>query len=173
MLLIDTADSDDQILPPYNPENARKHLVNEAEFWKLIELIDVAALDDGNEDGAIRPLYEALVEKSEEEIFAFEEQLALQLYAIDGEVYADNAGDSGDSDDGFLYVRCYVVAKGREFFEVVKGDPIRMPKSIEQWCETLLYPHREAWAHRTGRDSSEWLFCSSVSYESGSNSDLW
>jgi hypothetical protein len=114
-----------------------------------------------------------LVKKPEEELFAFEEQLALHLYAIDGEVYAENAGDSGGSDDGFLYARCYVVAKGREFFEAVKADPALMPKSIEQWCETLLYPHREAWAQITQRDSSEWPFVSSVSYESGSNSDLW
>ena len=155
------------------PANARKHLMNEAEFWKLIELIDVHALDDGNEDGAIRPLRDALVEKSEEELFAFEEQLALQLYEIDGEVYADNAGDSSGSDDGFLYARCYVVAKGRKFFDAVKGDPTRMPKSIEQWCETLLYPHRQAWALLTGSDASAWPFFSSVSYESGSNADLW
>jgi hypothetical protein len=114
-----------------------------------------------------------LVKRSEEELFAFEEQLTLQLYAIDGEVYAENAGDSGDSDDSFLYARCYVVAKGREFFEAVKADPTRMPQSIEQWCETLLYPHHEAWAELTGRDSSDWPFISSISYETGSNSDLW
>lgn len=147
--------------------------MNETEFWQLIDLIDVEALDDGDEDGAIRPLHEALLKKPEEELFAFEEQLALQLYAIDGEIYAENAGDSGGSDDGFLYARCYVVAKGRAFFETVKGDPTRMPQSIEQWCETLLYPHREAWEELTGRDSSEWPFFSSVSYESGSNSELW
>lgn len=147
--------------------------MHETEFWKLIDLINVDALDDGNEDGAIHPLYEALTKKSEGELFAFEEQLAVQLYAIDGEVYADNAGDSSGSDDGFLYARCYVVAKGREFFEAVKVDPARMPKSIEQWCESLLYPHREAWAHITGGDSSDWPFDSSVSYESGSNVDLW
>ena len=147
--------------------------MHETEVWKLIELVDVEALDEGNEEGAIRPLYQALLNRPEEDLFAFEEQLTLQLYGIDGEVYAENAGDSGGSDDGFLYARCYVVAKGREFFETVKGDPTRMPQSIEQWCESLLYPHREAWAELTGRDSSEWPFSSSVSYESGSNSDLW
>ena len=147
--------------------------MHETNFWRLIGLIDVDALDNGNEDRAIHPLHEALVKKSEEDLFAFEEQLALHLYAIDGEVYADNAGDSGGSDDGFLYARCYVVAKGREFFETVKSDPTLMPKSIEQWCERLLYAHRDAWARVTQRDSSEWPFFSSVSYESGSNSDLW
>ncbi|CAN7197654.1 DUF4240 domain-containing protein [Pseudoduganella sp. LjRoot289] len=146
--------------------------MHESEFWRLVALIDVKALDDGDEDVAIRPLYEVLVNKTEEELFAFEEQLAQQLYEIDGELYAENAGDSGGSDGGFLYARCYVVAKGFDFFKAVKGDPTRMPKSIEQWCETLLYSHREAWALLTGHDSSEWPFCSSVSYESGSNSNL-
>lgn len=147
--------------------------MDETEFWRLIGLIDVKALDEGDEDEAIRPLYEALIKKSEEELFAFEEQLALHLYAIDGEVYAENAGDSGGSDDAFLYARCYVVAKGRAFFGAVKADPTLMPKSIEQWCETLLYPHHHAWAHITGRDASAWPFFASVSYESGSNPDLW
>lgn len=147
--------------------------MHETNFWTLIGLIDVDALDNGNEDRAIHPLREALVKKAEEDLFAFEEQLALHLYAIDGEVYADNAGDSGGSDDGFLYARCYVVAKGREFFEAVKSDPTLMPKSIDQWCEPLLYVHHEAWAQVTQRDSSEWSFFPSVSYESGSHSDLW
>ncbi len=147
--------------------------MHETEFWRLIELIDVEALDGGDEDGAIQPLHQALLEKSEEELFAFEEALASRLYAIDGEVFADNAGDSGGSDDGFLYARCYVVAKGRSFFEAVKADPTLMPKSIEQWCESLLYPHREAWGHITERDASEWPYSSSISYESGSNSELW
>jgi hypothetical protein len=147
--------------------------MHQTEFWRLIGLIDVDALDEGNEDRAIRPLREALVKKSEEDLFAFEEQLALHLYAIDGEAYADSAGDSAGSDDGFLYARCYVVAKGHEFFEAVKSDPTLMPKSVEQWCESLLYPHRKAWEQVTQRDSSEWPFLSSVSYESGSNSALW
>ena len=147
--------------------------MHESEFWRLIELIDSEALDGGNENAAIHPLHQALLEKSEEELFAFEEALALRLHAIDGEIFAENAGDSGDSDDGFLYARCYVIAKGREFFEAVEGDPTRMPKSIDLWCESLLYPHREAWAHLTGRDASEWPFWSSVSYETGSNSNLW
>jgi hypothetical protein len=93
--------------------------MHETEFWKLIALIDVEALDDGDEDGAIRPLHEALITKTEEELFAFEEQLALNLYAIDGKVYAENAGDSGDSDDGFLYARCCVVAKAARVKVVV------------------------------------------------------
>ncbi len=48
-----------------------------------------------------------------------------------------------------------------------------MPKTLEQWCEALLYPHRRAWATLTGADESDWPFEASVSYESGSNEELW
>ncbi len=143
------------------------------EFWQLVALIDVMALEDGDEDKAIEPLRTALMMKSEAELFAFEEALSQKLYAIDGEQFADQAGESGGSDDGFLYARCYVVAKGREFYEAVKSDASRMPKSIDQWCEALLYPHREAWANQTGGDVSNWPFEATVSYESGSNRELW
>jgi len=97
------------------------------EFWQLIALIDVTALDDGDEDEAIAPLEVRLSMKSEAELFAFEEALSQKLYAIDGEQFADQAGESAGSDDGFLYARCYVVAKGRAFYEAVKSDPSRMP----------------------------------------------
>lgn len=147
--------------------------MNTAEFWQLIAKIDVTALDVGDEDAAVQPLQEALSTKSEAELAAYEEELSQKLYAIDGEAYADNAGDSGRSDDGFLYARCYVVAKGRKFYESVLATPTMMPKSIDQWCEALLYPHRKVWAAATGRDESEWPFDTSVSYESGSNESLW
>lgn len=147
--------------------------MTDPKFWQLITLIDVSALDHNREDEAIEPLEAALGLKAESELFAFEEVLSQKLYSIDGEEFADNAGDSGGSDDGFLYARCYVVAKGREFYEAVKSDPRRMPKSIEQWCEALLYSHRAAWAEQTGNDQSAWPYEATVSYESGSNADLW
>lgn len=147
--------------------------MKDLDFWKLVALIDVEALDEGREGDAVEPLQAALHMMSESELFGFEEALSQMLYAIDGEAFADNAGDSGGSDDGFLYARCFVVAKGREFYEAVKADPARMPKSIEQWCEPLLYLHRAAWAEQTGNDQSDWPFGATVSYESGSNADLW
>jgi hypothetical protein len=147
--------------------------MTDSEFWKLVALIDVAALEEGREDEAVEPLQTALNVKSESELFGFEEALSQKLYSIDGESFADNAGDSGGSDDGFLYARCFVVAKGHEFYEAVKSDSTRMPKSIEQWCESLLYPHRAAWADQTGKDQTEWPFEATVSYESGSNAELW
>jgi hypothetical protein len=148
-------------------------MMNETEFWKLIAEIDTEALDQGDEEAAVWPLQQALSGKSEEELFAFEEILAQKLYALDGAIYAKNAGESGSSDDSFLYARLYVVAKGKSYHETVFSQPQNMPKSMDQWCESLLYTHREAWAEMTGQDASEWPFFPSVSYESGSNNELW
>ena len=147
--------------------------MTDPEFWQLIALIDVSALDNSREDEAIESLEAALSSKPESELFAFEEILSQKLYCIDGEEFANNAGDSRGSADGFLYARCYVVAKGQEFFEAVKSDPNRMPKSIGQWCEGLLYPHRVAWAGQTGNDQGSWPYEATVSYETGSNQYLW
>jgi hypothetical protein len=147
--------------------------MNDLEFWQLIEKIDGRALHSGREDEAIAPLLDALADLQEPELFAYEEALSRQLYALDGERYASQAGDSRGSDDGFLYARCYVVGCGRTYFEAVLADPAKMPTSLGQWFEPLLYAHREAWSELTGRDQSEWPYLSTVSYETGSNKNQW
>ena len=145
----------------------------ETEFWNLIAKVNATALDHGNEDAAVQPLQYALSALPEQKLADFGEVLSQKLYALDGKTYAQNAGESGDSDDGFLYARCYVVAKGQKFYESVLADPRKMVKSIDQWCEALLSVHWNAWADLTGNDASDWPFAASVSYESGSNETLW
>jgi hypothetical protein len=147
--------------------------MNDAEFWNLIGCIDTTSLDSGQEKAAVDPLQTALAEKSETELVSFSEALAQKLFAIDGEAYAKNAGDSGLSADGFLYARPYVIAKGRDYYEAVRSQPEAMPKSIKQWCEALLYAHKYAWNDLTGRPASDWPYSPSVSYETGSNKELW
>jgi hypothetical protein len=147
--------------------------MTDSEFWNLIALVHIKSLDRGDEETAVHPVQRALLTKKEAELVEFEEALAQKLYAIDGEVYAKNAGESGRSDDAFLYARLYVVARGREHYETVLSHPERMPKSIGEWCEPLLYVHKYAWEKLTGRSVSEWPYCPTVSYESGSNAALW
>jgi len=147
--------------------------MNQSEFWRLIGKIDLGALCDGDEEGAVKPLGEALAECSEGEIHEFENILAQCLYDIDGEVYADEAEESGQSGDGFLYARCFVVAKGKQHYDAVKADPTKMPKSLDEWCESLLYVSQRAWAVATGEDEESWDHQSPVSYETGSNSANW
>ncbi len=147
--------------------------MTDSEFWKLIALINLDALDSGDTYRAVFPVQKALLNKNETELEAFQEILSQKLYALDGEVYARNAGESGRSDDAFLYARLYVVVRGQKHYEEVRSHPDQMPKSLQQWCEDLLYVHKYAWATLTGRSVSEWPFSPTVSYESGSNSALW
>lgn len=142
-------------------------------FWVCIESIDRNALDDGDEEAAVQPLVEHLATMDVKEIQGFEEHLAQVLYQLDGRRYADNAGQSGKSGDGFLYVRCYVVGRGKEHYERVLADPARMPKSLDQWFESLLYASQNAWSQVTGRAPEEWEYYASVSYETGSNQEGW
>ncbi len=147
--------------------------MNNEEFWKLISLIDVDALDEGDEEAAVESLTEELSTKIEKEIGEFEELLSQCLYKIDGKKWCDESGESNDSSDGFLYARCYVVAKGKSIFEAVLSNPSLMPKSSDEWAESLLYVSAQAWAEATGRDEEDFELFASISSETGSNEAQW
>ncbi|MFS8393102.1 DUF4240 domain-containing protein [Xanthomonas campestris] len=150
-----------------------EQVMENTQFWQLMKLVDRVALEDGEEDRAVLSLTSALTAMEVTSIEAFHEHLSQHLFAIDGEKYAANAGNSGESDDGFLYARCYVIARGEEYYFRVKQTPVEMQRSADQWCESLLYVAPNAWAARSGSDPSDWTFEATVSYESGSNPDLW
>lgn len=147
--------------------------MTEDEFWKHVSLIDSEALFNGDEDGALSPLIDSLVTLSVEEIQSFEDNMTHALYRLDGRVYHDAAGDSAGSADGFLYARCFVVGMGKQFFNDVLADPTKMPKTLDQWFEPLLYTSQITWSTKTGFEPEDWKYFSDVSYETGSNSDLW
>jgi len=143
------------------------------EFWEIISLVDQRSLDDSDDEQAVQPLIIELSTKSESEVSQFQECLAQVLYAIDGQRWMEQAGDSSDSADGFLYVRCYVVARGKEYYSTVLGDPNLMPKSSDQWAESLLYVAGQAWSEITGNDEDDYDCETTVSYESFSNDAQW
>jgi len=152
-------------------ENNRK--MNVEEFWKIISLIDQDALEECDDEEAVEPITSELSKKSEAEIGQFQEHLSQSLYAIDGKKWIEQAGDSSGSGDGFLYARCYAVAKGKEYYSKVLGSPSSMPKSAEQWAESLLYVAGQAWTEITGNDEEDYDREATVSYESFSNEAQW
>ncbi|SFV36831.1 DUF4240 domain-containing protein [Hyphomicrobium facile] len=141
------------------------------EFWSLIEKVDHDSLrmGEGFDRQAVAPLALALSSHSKEDLEAFEERMAQVLYALDGRRFAEAAGMNGSS-DSFLYARAYVVANGKDYYERVLRDPSLMPKSVEQWCEPLIFVARDVWRARTGRDLN---YAASVSFETGSNKSQW
>lgn len=144
--------------------------MDDTRFWSLIALIDLTALHEGDEDGALAKLDDAVADLPRAELEGFEEVLAAKLYALDGRIYAVAAGDSGTSDDGFLYARCFVVACGKSHYERVLADPTQMPTSLDDWCEGLLYVASTAFE---GQSDEDWSFSATLDYETGSNHRLW
>ncbi|PTO66942.1 hypothetical protein CWN99_04765 [Vibrio splendidus] len=150
-----------------------EYAMSQNEFWKLISLINHEALEECDDEEAVEPIVSVLSSKTEEEISEFQESLSQALYAIDGQKWIQESGESSGSGDGFLYARCYVVAKGYDHYSKVLSNPSLMPKSSEQWAESILYVAGQAWAELTGNDEEDYDREATVSYESFSNVALW
>jgi Protein of unknown function (DUF4240) len=142
--------------------------ISVSEFWAAIESVNQSALDREEENLALQPLTQALELFSFAEIEGFEQYLAEVLFAIDGEDFFNASGET--SGDAFLYCRCYVVAKGLQFYNAVLQQPALMPNKD---CESLLYVARKAWAAKTGEEEDAWPFIASVDYETGCNAERW
>ncbi len=106
-----------RLIRTVRPTNEVHRHMNIDEFWASIARIDTRSLRSGDEDGAVAPLISALSKLPESELQSFGEHLAKTLYDIDGRVYADQSGESSDSDDAFLYARLFVVACGRNHYD--------------------------------------------------------
>lgn len=141
------------------------------EFWQLFVHVDRAKLDAGLEEEALEELTRQLSLLPKSTLICFEDQLAARLHALDTRAHFEAGFDGGGGPDSFLYQRCYVVARGREYYDRVLADPGQMPDSEEQWCETLLYTASAAWRLQSGGD--DWDHVPEISYETGSNASGW
>ena len=111
-----------------------------------------------------------------EDIQQFAEILAEKLFNLDGFVYASNIGpdsyngeDQFFSNDYFLYVRCCVVANGKEYYESVLADPTQMPKEMD--FEALLYLADEAYNKKMKTEEEN--LDTKLSFETFSNINGW
>lgn len=99
----------------------------------------------------------------------FEEILAQKLFALDKKVLAQSIYKNCNiSKDDFLYVRCFTLAQGRDFYEKVLNNKISMPSNT---FEALLYLSEKAYFQKTSNEFTPIL--TSVSYETGSNLTFW
>jgi len=149
--------------------------VDDGTFWDLIAKLDRGRA--GDEDAVIEPLVRALALLPDAEIGSFQEILARKLYDLDGRAWARESGDEiwlGEPDqvsiDGFLDVRCAVVASGRDMYDSVRANPTLMPKN--ESFESLLYVAQGAYERKTGLQWDD-LDDTEVSYETFSNEDGW
>ena len=160
--------------------------------WALIAVLGVSETElpdstDEEKQALVAPLIDALAALPESEIEDFDDLLAQKLYAIDSEAHWKTYGSG--SQDGFLYGRCWVVARGRDYFEKVASDPEAMPRfvakdleeamqdesfsfeELRKWpsadLEPLLYAAAYAWEAKTGAEYPGGN--RTVSIETGSN----
>jgi len=148
--------------------------MNEEDFWHIISLL--AWDNTGDDDAVVLPAVTALAAYSEADIIQFQDILAEKLFRLDGVSFARHIGrgsftgdNEGFSPDQFLYIRCCVVANGRETYESVLSNPREMPEETE--FEPLLYIAPDAYKLKTG--GTKLSHKTPVSYETFSNKEQW
>ena len=148
--------------------------MNEEVFWEIISLLDWRRTGDDN--AVLKPALKRLVSMRVDDIQLFAEILAEKLYELDGIEYASNIGaesyqvdDEFFSVDYFLYVRCCVVANGKDYYYGVLENPKNMPKEMD--FEPLLYLADEAY-NKKAKTEDESLD-TELSFETFSNFEGW
>ncbi|MDM5221094.1 DUF4240 domain-containing protein [Peribacillus sp. NJ11] len=149
-----------------------KEMMKDELFWSIISLLNFNA---ECEEEIIEPAVNKLAKMSVRDIKQFEEALSYKLYLLDTKEHAKNIGEySYDKErdyfsaDLFLYFRCSVLARGKEFFESTLDNPKNMPK--DDSFESLLSLASDAYIRRTGK---EFEYITGCDYESFSNVEGW
>lgn len=157
----------DKVEPKYRP-------MDEEVFWGIISSFNWKKT--GDDDAVIRPALKKLVSMTIEDIKQFAEILAEKLYKLDGLIYATNIGpdsyegeDKHFSTDYFLYVRCCVVANGKDYYYHVLNNPVDMPKEMD--FEPLLYLADEAFNKKMKTEGE--FIDTKLSFETFSNKEAW
>lgn len=144
----------------------------EKTFWDIIDLLDWK--HEGDDEKVIQPVIKYLSKQGDDFIFAFEEQMAEHLHAIDGKKWAEafQEGAGGIySDDGFLYCRCIAIVNGEQYYNAILTGEEELDGDLE--FESILYTPRLAWAKKHKCAVDDYPYLTKVSYESKSNEKLW
>lgn len=149
-------------------------VMTEDVFWDIIASFDWEKT--GDDDAVLKPAFDSLISMSVNDIQEFADILAEKLYNLDGILYASNIGpDSyrGDnvyfSVDYFLYVRCCVVANGKDYYYHVINNPAAMPKEMD--FESLLYFADNVYNAKQNTEGQ--YLQTKLSFETFSNVNAW
>lgn len=149
--------------------------MTEAQFWKIVRLLDWTQADDR---AVVEPAVAKLAELPVPEIYLFDEFLRWHLFTLDTREHAGHFG-SGErfetyvddetpfSTDGFLYCRAMVIAKGPQFHDAVLVDPTLM---ASERFEFMLYVPNFAYERKTGQN---YEYEAAISWVAGSNKPGW
>ncbi len=125
-------------------------------FWTLIN----QSRQSNDTDEHIENLTKLLTKLDKEQLIAFEQILQKKLFELDSaeiaelaiildssleEINGEYQVDGFLSDDSFLYFRCWLILKGKQFFDDIKADIQSFMNGNENfdpdelWAENLLY----------------------------------
>jgi hypothetical protein len=133
-------------------------------FWDTLALLDWE-----NEDICAPAV--VYLSKRPELIVDFDKMLSRKLYELDGKIFAEAVygKDMPISVDDFLYVRCFQVAQGKEFYKSVLENPALMKDDV---CESLL--SIGAKAYQLATQKTDYVFpLTEFHYETYSNAKAW
>ena len=126
----------------------------------------------GDDDKVLDPLVSYLAEQSDETIFSFDETMAELLFELDTKKnFRKACRYYTHSDDSFLYSRCCALINGEEYYEKAKAGKVSDLWQME--FEAILSVPMHAWGKKHGKDSIEYPYLTTKSYETGSNVDRW
>jgi Protein of unknown function (DUF4240) len=138
--------------------------MNENLFWKIIEKIEF---------NNVNPLEKAIQElaKYSTQIRDFDAILSHKLYELDGEIFAQAVYGKTEtmSVDDFLYVRCYTLAQGKDFYEKIRQNPSLMPNET---FEPLLYLSQKSY-ELAEQKTDYYPILSEYHYETYCNAEAW
>lgn len=115
--------------------------MREDRFWGLVEM------SGGDAD----KMTSMLMWFPKEDIIAFDLRMGDALDQLDREgIYAMTGGSA----DGFLDIRCWIVSRGREYYEAVLADPAKAPEDEEDTDnESFGYAACEAYEALFGEEA--------------------
>ncbi|RYE14964.1 MAG: DUF4240 domain-containing protein, partial [Sphingobacteriaceae bacterium] len=126
---------------------------------------DLEDLADEIEDNVLTTYEDRLYELEKNELIDFIHTLEERLYNIDRkEIHEYTDG----SDDGFLYVRCYIVAMGKDYYNMIDKDPKKATPDVE--AEGFGFTAYSVYADRFDEDFKR---NSRHNIETGSNDQAW
>ena len=148
--------------------------MDEDVFWDIISSFNWKKA--GDDDAILRPALKRLVSMTVDDIKQFSEILAQKLYDLDGLVYASKIGHDSYKGEGqpfsvdyFLYVRCCVVANGKDIYYQVLNNTMEMPKEMD--FEALLYLADDAYNKKMKTEDKK--IDTKLSFETFSNVEKW
>ena len=149
--------------------NQKQALFSEAEFWQIMAALDWSKTTAKD---IIAPAAQQLADMPVVNIYLFADKLSEKLYQLDtkahGAAYLANEGGDYLSVDDFLYVRCAIVAEGKEYFEHILKTPSEFSNEIA--FEPLLSLADQAYNLKTGKPFD---YRPTFNYETYSNKNAW